>query len=49
MVDIAMLRIVYLELRILFLEAERARNLRDRQADALQRIAEFDAMPSAEI
>ena len=49
MVDIAMLRIVYLELRVLFLEAERARNLRDRQADDLQRIAEFDAMPSAEI
>ena len=49
MVDIAMLRIVDLELRVLFLEAERTRNLRDRQADDLQRIAEFDAMPSAEI
>ena len=49
MVDIAMLRIVYLELRVLFLEAERARNLRDRQADDLQRIAELDIVPAPEI
>ena len=49
MVDIAMLRIVYLELRVLFLEAERARNLRDRQRYDFQRIAELDAMPAPEI
>ena len=49
MVDVAMLRIVYLELRVLFLEAEGLWYFGDRQADDLQRIAEFDAMPSAEI
>ena len=47
-IGIAMPRVVYLELRVLFLEAERARNLRDRQADDLQRIAELDIVPAPE-
>ena len=49
MIDIAMLRIVDFELLILFLEAECARNLRNRQADDFQRIAELYIVSSAEI